>query len=217
LKQSFLRPVAGEALFTAEKDPKRLAPGARRRGSCRTDPLRILAAAGRRRTRTSMCFKHRRLFPAVAYDARRALRRVVALGRASMRYMPASPFHPTAACRKRVARDLVARVIAAQRRNPGRIAPAKPGAHRAAGTGYKAWFGAAGPTLEPRAEGRSWRGAQGGRTIEKPFAGWWAVMGEADQAKHRFAPPNAEAQRAKAGPDRREGEPSKNHSQGGGP
>jgi len=33
-KQSIHRPAAGEALFTAEKDPKRLAPGARRLGSC---------------------------------------------------------------------------------------------------------------------------------------------------------------------------------------
>jgi hypothetical protein len=51
----FHRPAAGEALFTAEKDPKRLAPGARRLGSCLADPLRILATAGRRRTHTSMC------------------------------------------------------------------------------------------------------------------------------------------------------------------
>jgi len=51
----FHRPAAGEALFTAEKDPKRLAPGARRLDSCLADPLRFLAAAGRRRTRTSMC------------------------------------------------------------------------------------------------------------------------------------------------------------------
>jgi hypothetical protein len=54
-KQNFHRPAAGEALFTAEKDPKRLAPGARRLGSCLVDPLRILATAGRRRTHTSMC------------------------------------------------------------------------------------------------------------------------------------------------------------------
>src|SRR3546814_14652582 len=77
---SDLRPSSDEAIFTAEKDPKRLAPGARRCGSYRTDSLRIWATAGRRRTRTSMCFKHRRLFPAVACAARRALRRVVALG-----------------------------------------------------------------------------------------------------------------------------------------
>src|SRR3546814_11884919 len=54
-KQSFHRPAAGEALFRAEKDPKRLAPGARRCGSCRTDPLRVWATAGRRRTHPSMC------------------------------------------------------------------------------------------------------------------------------------------------------------------
>src|SRR3546814_1585629 len=63
---SDLRPSSDEAIFTAEKDPKRLAPGARRCGSFRTDSLRIWATAGRRRTRTSMSFKHRRLFPAVA-------------------------------------------------------------------------------------------------------------------------------------------------------
>src|SRR3546814_9667659 len=54
-KQSFHRPAAGEALFRAEKDPKRLAPGARRCGSYRTDPLRVWATAGRRRPHTSMC------------------------------------------------------------------------------------------------------------------------------------------------------------------
>jgi hypothetical protein len=54
-KQSFHRPAAGEVLFTAEKDPKRLAPGARRLGSCLADPLRVLATAGRRRTHTSLC------------------------------------------------------------------------------------------------------------------------------------------------------------------
>jgi len=39
-------------------------------------------------------------------------------------------------------------------------------------------------------------------------------MGEADQAKHRFAPPNAESRRAQAGPERSEGEPSTNNSRG---
>src|SRR3546814_4750786 len=48
-----LRPA--RAFSPAEKDPKRLAPGARRCGSCRTDPLRFWATAGRRRTHTSLC------------------------------------------------------------------------------------------------------------------------------------------------------------------
>src|SRR3546814_7368775 len=43
----FHRPAAGEVLFTAEKDPKRLAPGARRCGSCRTDALRVSPNSGR--------------------------------------------------------------------------------------------------------------------------------------------------------------------------
>jgi hypothetical protein len=96
-KQSFHRPAAGEALFTAEKDPKRLAPGARRRGSCRADPLHILAAAGRRRTHTSMCSN------SGAYSLRLPAMLAALYGalshsaRASMRYMPASPFHPAAA------------------------------------------------------------------------------------------------------------------------
>src|SRR3546814_20690205 len=42
-----LRPA--RSFSPAEKDPKRLAPGARRCGSCRTDPLRFWATAGRRR------------------------------------------------------------------------------------------------------------------------------------------------------------------------
>jgi len=85
--------------------------------------------------------------------------------RASMRYVPAFPFHLTAAihCRTSTpshgvttvpgfglaastrattaggfARDFVARVIAAQRRNPGRIASAKPEAHRVGGTDINA-------------------------------------------------------------------------------
>ena len=61
-KQRFHRPAAGESLFDcAKSNQKRLAPGARRCGSSCTDPLRIWATAGWRRTRTSMCFKHRRL------------------------------------------------------------------------------------------------------------------------------------------------------------
>src|SRR3546814_20255531 len=48
------------------------------------------------------------------------------------------------------------------------------------------------------------------QTARPLIRGWWAVMGEADQAKHCFAPPNAEARRAQAGPERSEGEPSTN-------
>jgi len=118
-KRSFHRPAAGEALFKAEKDPKRLAPGARRLGSCLADPLRILAAAGRRRTRTSMCsvasrprsLRSLRLHCAAARLARSnsgayslrlpamlaALYGALShLARASMRYSVGSPFHPTA-------------------------------------------------------------------------------------------------------------------------
>jgi len=119
-KRSFHRPAAGEALFTAEKDPKRLAPGARRRGSCRADPLHILAAAGRRRTHTSMCSvaaRHRSLRSLRLHVAAARLARsnsgallphsAAMLGalygalshsaRASMRYTVAFPFHSTAA------------------------------------------------------------------------------------------------------------------------
>src|SRR3546814_6922338 len=101
-KHSFHRPAAGEALFTAEKDPKRLAPGARRCGSCRTDPLRFWATAGRRRTHTSMCSN------TGAYSLRLPAMLAVLYGalspsvRASMRYVPASPFHPTALLRCRI-------------------------------------------------------------------------------------------------------------------
>src|SRR3546814_16531254 len=38
---SFHRPAAGAALFTAEKDPKRLAPGARRFGVLRSEERRV--------------------------------------------------------------------------------------------------------------------------------------------------------------------------------
>ena len=119
-EQNFHRPAAGEALFTAEKDPKRLAPSARRLGSCLADPLRVLAAAGRRRTRTSMCSvaaRHRSLcslrlyFAATrlvrsnngAYSLRLPAMLAALYGvlshsvRASMRYSAVSPFHPTAA------------------------------------------------------------------------------------------------------------------------
>jgi hypothetical protein len=95
-KRSFHRPAAGEALFKAEKDPKRLAPGARRLGSCLADPLRILAAAGRRRTRTSMCSNsgaYSLRLPAMLAALYGALSH---LARASMRYSVGSPFHPTA-------------------------------------------------------------------------------------------------------------------------
>jgi hypothetical protein len=90
-KQIFHRPTAGEALFTAEKDPKRLAPGARRLGSCLADPLRILTTAGRRRTHTSMCSN------SGAYSLRlpallAALYGALSLSaRASMRYTMACP------------------------------------------------------------------------------------------------------------------------------
>ncbi len=123
-EQGFHRPAAGEALFTAEKDPKRLAPGARRLGSCLVGPLRFLAAAGRRRTHTSMCsvasrqrlLRRLRLRVAAARLARsnngafplRLPAMLAALygalshsARASMRYMPAFPFHPTAATHRR--------------------------------------------------------------------------------------------------------------------
>jgi len=95
--QNFHRPAAGEALFTAEKDPKLLAPSARRLGSCLADPLRVLAAAGRRRTRTSMCTNNG------AYSLRLPAMLAALYGvlshsaRASMRYSAVSPFHPTAA------------------------------------------------------------------------------------------------------------------------
>jgi len=92
-KQSFHRPAAGEVLFTAEKDPKRLAPGARRLGSCLADPLRILAAAGRRRTRTSMCSNsgaYSLRLPAMLAALYGALSH---LPRASMRYTLACPLN----------------------------------------------------------------------------------------------------------------------------
>jgi hypothetical protein len=96
-EQGFHRPAAGEALFTAEKDPKRLAPGARRLGSCLVGPLRFLAAAGRRRTHTSMC-SNSGAFPLRLPAMLAALYGALShSARASMRYMPAFPFHPTAA------------------------------------------------------------------------------------------------------------------------
>src|SRR3546814_5712960 len=49
---SFHRPAAGEVLTRAAK-ARRLAPGARRCGSCRTDSLRFLATAGRRQLGTA--------------------------------------------------------------------------------------------------------------------------------------------------------------------
>jgi len=101
----FHRPAAGEALFKAEKDPKRLAPGARRLGSCLADPLRVLAAAGRRRTRTSMC-SNSGAFPLRLPAMLAALYGALShSARASMRYMSAFPFHPTATGLHRVARS----------------------------------------------------------------------------------------------------------------
>jgi hypothetical protein len=97
-KQSVHRPAPGESLFHCGKsNQKRLAPGARRCGSSRTDPLRIWANAGRRRTRTSMCSN------SGAYSLRLPAVLAVLYGalshsaRASMRYIRAFPFHPAAA------------------------------------------------------------------------------------------------------------------------
>jgi len=92
-KRSFHRPAAGEALFTAEKYPKRLAPGARRLGSCLADPLRVLAAAGRRRTHTSMC-SNSGAFPLRLPAMLAALYGALSHSdRASMRYTAACPLN----------------------------------------------------------------------------------------------------------------------------
>src|SRR3546814_14084581 len=59
-------------------------------------PHRSAAPLGNRRPAPNShihVLRQRRLSPAVACDARRALRRVVALDRASMRYTSAFPFH----------------------------------------------------------------------------------------------------------------------------
>ena len=146
--RSFHRPAAGEALFRAEKGRKRLAPGrtsvrllpprsaallGNRRpapnshiqvfGRCAT-PLALLAAPLLRRC-AARSVKQRRLSPAVACDARRALRRVSALGpRIPARLASFSPFH-SSGIRHRVVAALVARVEAAGR-NPGRIASVEP-------------------------------------------------------------------------------------------
>ncbi len=79
-KQRFHRPAAGEALFTAEKDPKRLAPG---RAPVRRHASPVPCASHRMRAGTNshiLVLKHRCLAPAFGCDAQRALRRVVALG-----------------------------------------------------------------------------------------------------------------------------------------
>src|SRR3546814_7448699 len=78
--KAFHRPSAGEALFRAEKGRKRLAP---ERTSVRLLPHRSAALLGNRRPAPNShihVFKRRRLFPAVACDARRALRRIDELG-----------------------------------------------------------------------------------------------------------------------------------------
>jgi len=111
-KQRFHRPAAGEALFTAEKDPKRLAPG---RAPVRRHASPIPCASHRMRAGTNshiLVLKHRCLAPAFGCDAQRALRRVVALGphirqlllrcstsgihAVALCYLPAFSFHPTA-------------------------------------------------------------------------------------------------------------------------
>ena len=92
-------------------------------GRCAT-PLALLAAPLLRRC-AARSVKQRRLSPAVACDARRALRRVSALGpRIPARLASFSPFH-SSGIRHRVVAALVARVEAAGR-NPGRIASVEP-------------------------------------------------------------------------------------------
>ncbi len=98
-----LSPACGRrGPFHGGKGPKTPCAG---RAPARLLPRRSAAHLGSRRPAPNShvhVFKQRRLSPAPACDARRALRRVVALDRASMHYLPASPFHPTAAthCRR---------------------------------------------------------------------------------------------------------------------
>src|SRR3546814_5268301 len=61
--ENFHRPAAGEALFTAEKDPKRLAPGARRFGIVPHRCPALLAECGPAPTRTSLCSNSGALLP----------------------------------------------------------------------------------------------------------------------------------------------------------